>query len=93
MAGESIYLICYYITDDRARSRVAKKLTRAGDRVQYSVFEVVSTPDQIIRLFDRLTGLVDPDQDSVRLYRLGGKRSVRKFGRAVLDEATRGWFA
>jgi CRISPR-associated protein Cas2 len=34
------YLICYDITDDRDRNRVARLLERYGDRVQYSVFEV-----------------------------------------------------
>lgn len=34
------YLICYDISDDRDRNRVARLLERYGERVQYSVFEV-----------------------------------------------------
>lgn len=34
------YLICYDISDNRDRNRVARLLERYGERVQYSVFEV-----------------------------------------------------
>lgn len=45
------YLICYDVTDDRDRNRVARLLERYGDRVQYSVFEVH------LRRAEELTGI------------------------------------
>ena len=71
------YLICYDITDDRDRNRVARILERYGDRVQYSVFEVhLGRPEQLSCIERELREILaesegDADGESdVRFYRL-----------------------
>jgi len=63
-------IIAYDIVKDKTRYRVAKLLEGYGDRVQDSVFESVMTKEKIDELMDRIGRLVDPEQDSVRLYRM-----------------------
>ena len=69
-------LISYDVaTVDRAgRSRLrraAKACLDYGQRVQNSVFECDIDPAQWATLKHRLTDLIDPEQDSLRLYYLG----------------------
>jgi len=48
---------------------LANALKDFGVRVQYSVFECHLEADQLEKLRQRVGGLVDPEEDSVRLYR------------------------
>ena len=71
MQGESFAcVICYDVTDDRRRVRLARTLAAYGRRVQYSVFE--ASLDH--RLFDNLVSevrsLMDTRSDRVTIYRL-----------------------
>ena len=59
------YLVAYDVTDDERRNRVAKELHSYGDRVQYSVFWVVTTPARMERLRTALSRLVNQRLDSV----------------------------
>ncbi len=36
-----IYVVCYDVTNDKVRNRISKVLLKYGNRVQYSVFEVM----------------------------------------------------
>jgi len=66
----------------RRLRRVAKACLDVGQRVQNSVFECEVDPAQWTALRARLLGLIDPEQDSLRFYRLGtdGKRRVEHVG-------------
>lgn len=71
------YLICYDITDNRDRNRVARLLERYGDRVQYSVFEVhLGRADELVGIERELREiLAESEGDAegeadVRFYRL-----------------------
>lgn len=73
---------------DRRLRRVARACRDYGQRVQYSVFEIEVEPAQWVVLKQRLTGLIDPTQDSLRFYYLGKnwKTRVEHIGaKAVLD--------
>jgi CRISPR-associated protein Cas2 len=63
--------------------KVAKACEAFGQRVQYSVFEVSVNPVQGERLRARLTEIIDPKEDSLRIYTLRGRReeSVEAYGR------------
>ena len=61
-------LVSYDIPNDKRRTRVMKALKDFGTRVQYSVFECDLTAEQLLRLRQRLRGLVNPKEDDVRLY-------------------------
>lgn len=64
------YLVCFDITDDRVRYRVVKILKGFGQRVQKSVFECPDlTEKKLLKLKDKLEGLIDFTTDSVRYYR------------------------
>lgn len=63
-------------TDPKGASRlrrVAKLCERYGVRVQYSVFEMLLDPAQLTKLKTDLRDLIDPEADSIRIYRLGKK--------------------
>jgi CRISPR-associated protein Cas2 len=66
------YLICYDITSDRKRNRVAKILKDYGDRVQLSTFELPNLDDQIWeKCWSRLQKRVELESgDSIRVYKL-----------------------
>ena len=65
------YLVAYDISDDRRRSRVARRLQEFGDRVQYSVFVVDVRPAKLVRLRTMLEDLILESADSVLLCDLG----------------------
>jgi CRISPR-associated protein Cas2 len=52
------------------RLRVAKALRDFGDRVQRSVFECLLDGAQADRMESRIRRLIEPEEDSVRIYRL-----------------------
>jgi len=65
------YVISYDISDDRRRNRVAKFLQGFGERVQYSVFECdFDDRKKEEYLKTRLERLINPDEDSIRIYKL-----------------------
>ena len=65
------YLICFDISDDTLRRRIAKELLGYGQRVQRSVFEVsVRNPGELDQLRRALAALTEPDDRDIRLYHL-----------------------
>lgn len=62
--------VSYDITDNARRSRVSTLLKNFGDRVQRSVFECLLEPPQIERLAAGVAKLIEPEEDSVRVYEL-----------------------
>jgi CRISPR-associated protein Cas2 len=69
--------IAYDIRDDRRRTRLAKLLSRYGNRVQYSLFEAEITDIQLRALQYKVRKLIDEQSDSVRYYLLGNKATAR----------------
>ena len=65
-----LILVSYDIPDDRRRTRLAHTLKDFGERVQYSVFECRLDENQLAHLRSRMAKLIEPEEDSVRLYRL-----------------------
>lgn len=64
-------VICFDVSDDRARYRVVRALLEHAARLQKSVFEAAKLePATYLRLRSKLEGLVDPDTDRLRYYRL-----------------------
>jgi len=68
-AGKPLrYVICYDIPDDRRRQAVARCLEGYGQRVQYSVFELVLDTTIFDNLVNVLVRLIDPSEDKVSFY-------------------------
>lgn len=68
-------LVSYDIqTEDAAGKRrlrrVATVCERFGQRVQYSVFECIVNDKQLMLLMHQLEQEIDPQRDSLRIYRL-----------------------
>ena len=64
------WLICYDISDDRRRSKVAALLDSLGDRIQFSVFEILVPPQAIKDLQAKLTNIIHLEEDMVGMYPL-----------------------
>ena len=65
-----LILVSYDVPDDRRRTRLAHTLKDFGERVQYSVFECHLDERAQQTLRERLARLIDPEEDSLRIYRL-----------------------
>jgi CRISPR-associated protein Cas2 len=87
-----LIVVSYDIPDDRRRYRLAHALKDFGARVQYSVFECNLEPDGLERLRKRLAKLVEPAEDSIRLYRFcqdcGAKKEIYGQGRSTEEPET-----
>ena len=66
------YVICYDLTDDRRRERVAKALLDYGKRIQHSVFLAHLDEELLERMMRRLRGLIDESEDRVHVFSLCG---------------------
>lgn len=80
-------LACYdvrTVTDTgKVRLRkMAKACEAYGQRVQYSVFELSVTEANLQRFLARALKIMEPTEDSLRLYTLGSdrRRVVRVYG-------------
>ncbi len=80
-------LVSYDVStvDKAGRTRlrkVAKACQNYGQRVQNSVFEIDVDYGTFLKLKDTLTKLIDPAQDSLRIYYLGNnwKNRVEHIG-------------
>jgi CRISPR-associated protein Cas2 len=68
-------LLAYDVATDTAAGRkrlrtVAKICEGFGQRVQKSVFECVVSEGEFLQLLARLRPAIDPEADSLRVYRL-----------------------
>lgn len=80
-------LISYDVStvDKKGRTRlrkVARECQNYGQRVQNSVFEIDVDYGTFLKIKDRLLKLIDPEQDSLRIYYLGNKwhEKIEHFG-------------
>ena len=73
MSKATLYVIAYDIPNDRRRTKVHKTLCGFGEWTQYSLFECFLEAKELVQLRAKLQALLDPDQDSVRLYPLSAE--------------------
>lgn len=66
------YVICYDVADDDRRERMARLLLSRGQRVQLSVFELLSTKEALAALLRQATSApyFDAAADRLRCYPL-----------------------
>jgi len=65
-----IVLLTYDISDNRTRACFHRYLKEYGINSQKSVFECLLDQAGIRDVISRATALIDPETDSVRLYRI-----------------------
>ncbi len=61
-------VVCYDITEDATREKVAAILQDLLTRVQYSVFEGEPPPEALEARVKAALGLINPETDSLRVY-------------------------
>lgn len=77
----SDYLVCYDVNtltrEGRRRLRQVAKVCEAnGQRVQFSVFECSLTPSLYQQMRSKLEKIIQPCEDSLRIYRLPTPRTA-----------------
>lgn len=65
------FVVSYDIANDRRRNKVADLLLSYGDRIQFSVFVVISRPANLARMRTSLKELINPAEDSIAIFDLG----------------------
>lgn len=68
MNKTSLYVIAYDIPNDKRRTKIHKMLCGFGEWTQYSLFECFLDARDLVQLRARLQELIEPDEDSVRIY-------------------------
>ena len=69
---------------------MAKECQNYGKRVQNSVFECILTDAQLTVLRNKLSKIIDTNQDSIRFYILGNnwKRKIETLGINISNDFT-----
>ena len=65
------YLICYDICDDKRLRKVFQTMRNYGDHLQYSVFECDLSPAEKIALEQKLSEIINYNEDQVLFVALG----------------------
>lgn len=81
-------VVSYDIPDNRRRLKVMKVMKLFGDHVQDSVFECNFDKDEMSRMYNRLSKIVDEKEDSVRIYTIcaGCKAQIQVIGQGEVSE-------
>ena len=85
---DMLIIISYDITDDKKRTKLAKKLKDFGPRVQKSVFEADVEPGELKKLKRILARTKLDKQDSIRLYRIcdNCRQNIKIWGSGEVTE-------
>jgi len=74
------YLVCYDIREEHRLARVYKLMKQMGIHVQYSVFHCRLTWNELVELKEKLKGIVDENEDDIRIYPLPQEYKVTIMG-------------
>jgi len=75
-----LIVVIYDIANNRRRNRLARALLAYGRRVQKSAFECRLSDSQLRQMLLRISPLIHPREDSLRIYQIAGEPSVYCFG-------------
>lgn len=70
------YLVCYDITMPRRLTKVYKLMKGRGLHIQYSVFHCSLTWPNLLELKEKLSRLIDEEEDDIRIYPLPSEEKV-----------------
>ena len=74
---EHTYLVCYDISEPRRWRKFYKTMKGFGDWLQLSVFQCRLSREKVLRMTDKLSGVVDHGKDNVLVIDLGPTENVR----------------
>ena len=60
-----MFLVTYDIEDDRKRNKISKILEDYGNRIQYSVFQLVVERKVLFQVLERVAAVIDNAKDSI----------------------------
>ncbi|MDO4716444.1 MAG: CRISPR-associated endonuclease Cas2 [Propionibacteriaceae bacterium] len=63
------HLAAYDVTEDQRRAQLAALLQAFGDRIQYSVFLLNTTPEELDYIRSKAEVILDEDTDSLWIIR------------------------
>lgn len=86
MSATRPYLIAYDIANPRRLGRVARVVSRAALRIQYSVYVARLAPAAMRELVAGLEAIIDPSADDLRIYPLPRRVDAVWYGRSPLPE-------
>lgn len=81
-----LWLVCYDISDNRRRTKLAKRLERYCERVQKSIFECPLTDKVLSKQLEKYwLPLLNLQEDSLRVYPLDetAKNRTRVYGSSL----------
>lgn len=82
-------LVSYDISNDKLRTKFAKYLSKFGQRLQYSVFEIKNSDrilNNIAAEIENHFGKKFEQSDSVYIFVLNNQCDIRRFGYAKNEE-------
>lgn len=74
------YVISYDIRDNKRRYKVYKFLKKHGEWVQLSVFELILEQKDLELIELRLKRLINEKEDSIRIYQIYDRSSLKIIG-------------
>lgn len=82
---EHVYIVCYDISDQKRWRKIYKTMKGYGDWLQLSVFQCRLNKENVLRMTDALTGLMNSREDSLMIIDIGPAENVsvkvESFGR------------
>jgi len=66
----SEFLIAYDIADTRRVAKVGRYLSKIGVRVEYSIFYVKASKDEMVEIAMKINDIIDSEMDDVRIYEI-----------------------
>ena len=73
---DHVYLVCYDISEQKRWRRVYKTMKGYGVWLQLSVFQCRLSRENLLRMTDTLTDLIDTSEDHLMIIDIGPAESV-----------------
>ncbi len=80
------YLICYDIADPKRLVRVHRRAVRHAAFLQYSVYYLNGSSDQLQNMLSEIQDVIDNDEDDVRAYTVEPLTDAIQIGTSWLPE-------
>ena len=79
------WILAYDIREPRRLQKVGRLMQKEGMRLQYSVYMLKGSRDQVEQLLEQLTPLIDAKADDVKIYPLGENTRIWGLGTQFSD--------
>jgi len=80
------WLLCYDISDPKRLGKVHRYMKKIGISLQYSVFQLTATNQEIEDILGGLEELINEKEDDIRIYPLHKKPKTHIIGNSLFPE-------